>query len=410
MDTVAYDDSTVAVSINLTTGVNSGIAAGDTYVGIEALRGTTFNDIFVGGSTAMAINGALGQDLVSYAQSSGAVTIDLKTNVNAGDAAGDTFTGVEIFQGSDFADTLSGSVSTDTFIGGAGADLIDGREGVDNAWYITSASAVNINLQTGVNQGGDAQGDVLLNIERVVGSHFNDTLTGDANGNIFEGGFGNDLIYGGDGGDTLYGGLYSQIGPFTLDGVASGPQADMLYGGNGNDYIISAADDRGTFAFGEAGDDNITVVSGTADGGDGNDVLLGKGNDFVLLGGAGSDQLTLNVKGEFAWNMKSGGFANGGEGNDVYTVNTSNLVTIRDDGVSKGDTLVLNNVQSADNLMLARVGNDLYLYDRFDNQADVPDHGVKLQDWFAGYNTIEKFVALNGQELPINPDAFSMFG
>lgn len=73
----------------------------------------------------------------------------------------------------------------------------------------------------------------MLNIERVVGSQFNDTLTGDAAANTFEGGLGNDLIYGGDGGDTIYGGLYSQIGPFTLDGATSGPQADMLYGGNG---------------------------------------------------------------------------------------------------------------------------------------------------------------------------------
>ncbi|KOY01458.1 beta strand repeat-containing protein [Pseudomonas nunensis] len=410
IDTVAYDDSAVAVSINLQTGVNSGIAAGDTYVGIEALRGTTLNDIFVGGSTAMAINGALGQDLVSYAQSTSAVTIDLKTNVNAGDATGDTFTGVEIFQGSEFADTLSGSTGSDIFIGGAGADLIDGREGVDSAWYINSAAAVNINLQTGVNLGSDAQGDVLLNIERVVGSHFDDTLTGDAAANTFEGGLGNDLIYGGDGGDTLYGGLVTQIGPFTLDGVANGPQADMLYGGNGGDLIITAADDRGTFAFGEAGDDNITVLSGTADGGDGKDTLLGTGNNYQLLGGAGDDQLTLNVKGEAAWNMKSGGFANGGEGNDAYTVNTSKLVTIRDDGVSKGDTLILNNVHSATDLMLARVGNDLYLYDRFDPQAQVPDHGVKLQDWYAGFNTIESFKAANGDVLPINPDAFSMFG
>src|SRR5471030_2571514 len=250
VDTVAYDDSAVAVSINLKTGVNSGIAAGDTHVGIEVLRGTALNDIFIGGSTAMKIDGALGQDLVSYAESTSAVTIDLKTNVNAGDAAGDTFTGVEIFQGSDFNDTLSGSTGSDIFIGGAGADLIDGREGLDSAWYITSAAAVNINLQTGVNQGGDAHGDVLLNIERVVGSQFNDTLTGDAAANTFEGGLGNDLIYGGDGGDTIYGGLYSQIGPFTLDGATSGPQADMLYGGNGGDIIISAADDHGTFAFG----------------------------------------------------------------------------------------------------------------------------------------------------------------
>ncbi|MGF6109805.1 beta strand repeat-containing protein, partial [Pseudomonas frederiksbergensis] len=409
-DTVAYTDSTVAVSIDLTTGVNSGIAAGDTYVGIEALRGSIYNDIFIGGSAAMALDGNIGQDLASYEQSSSAVTIDLKTNVNAGDAAGDTFTGIEIFQGSAFGDTLSGAAGNDIFVGGAGADVIDGREGLDSAWYVNSASAVTVNLLTGVNLGGDAQGDVLINIESMIASQFNDSMTGNAGVNGLEGGLGNDLLYGGDGNDVLYGSLYNQIVPFSLGGDINAPQADMLYGGNGNDIIVSAPNDLGTLAFGEAGDDNISVISGTADGGDGNDVLLGKGNDFVLLGGAGSDQLTLNVKGEAVWNMKSGGFANGGEGGDTYTVNTSKLVTIRDDGHSTGDTLILNNVQSAANLMVARVGNDLYLYDRFDTQGEVPDHGVKLQDWYAGFNTIESFKAANGQDLPINPDAFSMFG
>ncbi|PMY87630.1 hypothetical protein C1X68_06760 [Pseudomonas sp. FW303-C2] len=393
----------MAVTLNLMTGIHSGIAAGDTYVDIETLRGTALNDIFIGGTTAMGLDGAAGQDLVSYEQSTTAVTIDLKTNVNAGDAAGDTFTGIEIFQGSSFDDTLSGSTGSDIFIGGAGADRIDGREGLDSAWYINSATAVNINLQTGVTQGGDAQGDVLLNIERVVGSHFDDTLTGDAVGNYLEGGLGNDLVYGGDGGDTIYGGLYSQIGPFSLGGVANGPQADMLYGGNGGDVITSAADDRGTMAFGEAGNDSLTVVSGTADGGDGDDILSGTGDNFVLLGGVGNDKLTLNVKGEFAWNMKSGGFANGGEGDDTYTVNTSKLVTIRDDGTSINDTLILNNVNSAADLQLMRVDNDLYLYDRFDTQGAVPDHGVKLQDWYAGFTTIEHFKTANG-------DAFDLFG
>lgn len=138
--------------------------------------------------------------------------------------------------------------------------------------------------------------------------------------------------------------------------------------------------------------------------------MFGKGNDFVLLGGAGNDKLTLGVKGEFAWNMKSGGYANGGEGDDTYTVNTSKLVTIHDDGHGGNDIVILNNVQSAATLQLARVGNDLYLYDVTDIQGAVPDHGVKMQDWFAGANTVEHFKALNGQELPINTDAFSMFG
>ncbi|UQS15262.1 calcium-binding protein [Pseudomonas sp. HS6] len=410
MDTVSYLDSTVGVSVNLTTGINTGIALGDTFNSIEAMRGSNFNDIFVGGATALALDGGTGFDLVSYESSASGVTIDLKTNVNAGDAAGDTFTGIEIFQGSNFADTLSGTAISDNFVGGGGADVIDGREGIDTVWYLNSTAAVNINLQTGVNQGGDAQGDVLINVESIIGTHFNDILTGNALVNVLEGGLGNDTIYGGDGNDVIYGGLNTQPGPFAVDVAAAGPQADMLFGGNGNDKIISAPDDRGTIAYGEAGNDTVYVVSGTADGGEGNDDLLGTGANFVLLGGAGNDALTFGALGTAPGQMKATGFANGGEGDDTYFVNTGMLVTIRDDGLSTNDTLILNNIRSASTLQLARVGDDLYLNDGYSPPSDPTAQGVKLVGWFAGGNTIEHFQAANRDVLPINGDGFAMFG
>ncbi|WKV85251.1 hypothetical protein LJJ44_04085 [Pseudomonas sp. B24_DOA] len=403
MDTVSYADSTLGVRINLKTGISTGIALGDTYNGIEAMRGSNFNDVFVGGATALALDGGTGLDVVSYESSESGVTIDLKTNVNAGDAAGDTFVGVEIFQGSNFADTLSGTALNDNFVGGSGADVIDGREAIDTVWYLNSNAAVNINLQTGVHQGGDAQGDVLINVESIIGTNFNDTLTGDGLANGLEGGLGNDVIDGGDGNDVIYGSIYTQLGPFTVDVAAGGPQADMLYGGNGNDRIITAPDDRGTIAFGEAGHDTIFVASGTAVGGEGNDDLLGTGAGFVLLGGSGNDAMSFGALGTVG-PMLASGFANGGEGDDLYYVNTRLLVTIRDDGVSTNDKLILNNVQSAMTLQMARVGDDLIL-----NESGRTDQGVRLQDWFAGQNTIEHFQAANGDVLPIN-DGFSMFG
>jgi len=35
---------------------------------------------------------------------------------------------------------------------------------------------------------------------------------------------------------------------------------------------------------------------------------------------------------------------------------------------------------------------------------------VKLQDWYAGSNTIENFKSANGDILPVSTDAFSMSG
>ncbi|TNF79187.1 calcium-binding protein, partial [Pseudomonas sp. ICMP22404] len=379
-DIAGYLDSKEAVTINLKTGVHSGIAAGDTYTGIEVIRGSSFNDIFYGGSSSMMVDGTGGLDLVTYEQSDSAVTIDLTNGgANTGEAAGHTYTNIEMFQGSSFNDTLSGSGLKDIFVGGAGADVIDGRAGLDSAWYITSTTGVSINLQTQINQGGDAEGDVLLNIEHVLGSHFNDVLVGDAGVNYLEGGLGNDVIDGGDGNDYLYGGLTSSIGPFKVDSSANGPQADILYGGGGNDTIVTAASDEGTQAYGEAGSDTITVAHGMADGGEGNDLLTGTGVGFSLSGGQGDDRLIL----------QAGGFANGGEGDDIYTINTPTLVTIQDDGVSTGDKLVLSYISSSE-LLVDRIGDDLYLHRSSFAPGQTPQEGVRLKDWYAGYDTIEQ--------------------
>ena len=402
MDTVSYDDSTTGVSINLKTGVNSGIAAGDTYNSIEAMTGSKYNDVFVGNSAAIAINGGLGLDMVSYESSDSAVTIDLKTNANAGDAAGDTFAGIEIFQGTRFADTFLGSTANDNFVGGAGADVFDGREGIDTVWYANNATAVNINLQTGVSQGGDAEGDVFINIESLIGTNFNDTLIGNAAANGLEGGLGNDVIYGGDGNDVIYGSLYTPLGPFAVNVAAGGPQADLLYGGNGDDVIVAATDDRGTQAFGEAGNDTITVGYGVADGGEGNDLLTGIGAGYSLFGGAGADKLVL---------VGGPGSAFGGEDNDTYIVNTTKLVTIQDTGTSSGDKLILTNI-STQQLLLDRVGNDLFLHQYSVFEGQTPEDGVRLKDWFAGFNNIEYIQTSDGNfiNLPTGNDGFAMFG
>ncbi|ROM71518.1 calcium-binding protein [Pseudomonas brassicacearum] len=378
-DVAGYLDSKEAVTINLKTGVYSGIAAGDTYTDIEVIRGSNFNDIFYGGSSSMRVDGAGGLDLVTYEQAGSAVTIDLTSGANTGEAAGHTYANIEFFQGSNFNDTLSGSGLKDIFIGGAGADVIDGRVGLDSAFYITSTAGVSINLQTQINQGGDAEGDVLLNIEHVLGSHFNDVLVGNTDVNYLEGGLGNDVIDGGDGNDFLYGGLTSWIGPFKVDSSANGPQADILYGGGGNDTITTAANDEGTQAYGEAGSDTITVARGMADGGEGNDLLTGTGVGFSLSGGQGDDRLVL----------QAGGFANGGEGGDTYTINTPTLVTIQDDGVSSGDKLVLSYISSSE-LLTDRIGDDLYLHRSSFTPGQTPQEGVRLKDWYAGYDTIEQ--------------------
>lgn len=165
-----------------------------------------------------AFYGLGGTDTVSYENSSVAIFIDLvKGSGQYGLAERDTYYDIENIIGSDLqsaADTIYGNnlnnhiyglAGNDVLEGGAGADTLDGGAGTDWARYIRSTAGVNINLETGVHTGGDAQGDTLINIERIAGSNYNDVLTGSANAEYLNGGAGNDIVNGRGGADELYG-------------------------------------------------------------------------------------------------------------------------------------------------------------------------------------------------------------
>ena len=89
---------------------------------------------------------------------------------------------------------LIGNSGANVLIGGAGADTLDGAGGTDTASYVTSASGVVVSLATGIGSGGDAEGDHLSNIERLIGSNFDDTLEGNAGNNKLVGGAGIDTV------------------------------------------------------------------------------------------------------------------------------------------------------------------------------------------------------------------------
>jgi glucose/arabinose dehydrogenase/uncharacterized protein (DUF2141 family) len=125
----------------------------------------------------------------------------------------------DVLRGLGGNDMLFGGSSNDTLAGGPGADLLNGGPGIDTADYSSSAAAVNVNLQTGLGFGGDAQGDILISIENITGSSFNDMLIGDGGPNTLTGGGGNDTIDGMGGSDTaVFSGLRSQYTLIPLDG------------------------------------------------------------------------------------------------------------------------------------------------------------------------------------------------
>lgn len=118
-------------------------------------------------------------------------------------------------------DTLLGGPGNDILIGGADADFLEGGPGSDAVFYAASPAAVNVDLLFNTNSGGHAEGDNLVNIERVSGSAFTDTIKGNNLDNTLIGNAGPDSLIGINGKDTLSG----------------GDDADFLFGGNGADTM-----------------------------------------------------------------------------------------------------------------------------------------------------------------------------
>ena len=301
-DTATYNNSAAAVSVNLETGIHTGgDAQNDTLSGIEAVVGSTHNDTlvgdtqdnnfsgglgddtFAGGLGADTMDGGEGQDMLDYTASGAGVMADLfRGRGRGGDAEGDRLSGFEDIAGSAHNDTLIGDADEnrlmggdgfDFFDGGAGADYIHGGGDQDRVNYGASSSAVHVSLDAGAGYSGDAEGDVLVRIEELVGSDYNDTLEGSTGRNKFWGGDGDDIISANDGPDVLYG----EAGNDTLDGGAG---RDIIIGGTGDDSIT-----------GGLGNDIIETGSGS-------DTLVyadGHGGDFITDFDITSDLLDLTA-------------------------------------------------------------------------------------------------------------------
>lgn len=229
-----YADMTFAELVAYTSGVSD--------------SGTSGDDIFIGDTTQRSYDGLDGNDTVDYSASATAVNVDLIVGSGStGDAQGDTYVSIEniigsnsssardFIWGNDADNEIYGMAGNDILEGGGGADLIDGGDGWDYARYLRSDEGVNINLQTGVNTGGDAQGDILVNIEAVVGSNFNDTIRGGAAHDYLKGELGDDIITGGAGRDLLYGGAGADT--FVFESSAMDGYVDII-----RDFDITEGD------------------------------------------------------------------------------------------------------------------------------------------------------------------------
>ena len=380
VDIASYGSATAAVVASLASpGANTGDAAGDTYKEVEGLTGSAFNDtltgdgganqlrggngndtlnggagndalhgdggndtlngeagndqlkggggddILRGGAGADQLEGASGIDSADYSTASAGLVVNLGApSGNTGDAAGDSYSGVENLTGSAFDDTLTGDAQAnqidggngadilsgaagndtllggagnDTLRGGAGADILNGGAGSDTADYSSATAGLTADLAAPGSNTGDAAGDSYVSIENLTGTDFDDTLNGDNQANTIHGGGGldringqggDDVIHGGDGVGILFAGegTNTVFGGSTFDLIIGGNGADTFHGGGFVDYLYSLGGDD--TLFGDGGDDVLNA-------GGGNDRLDGGAGRDAMTGGAGADTFVFNT-------------------------------------------------------------------------------------------------------------------
>lgn len=99
--------------------------------------------------------------------------------------------------------TIYGMDGDDIIFASSGVDVLDGGTGNDTLDYSNSNSGVNVNILTNTVSGGYATGDTIRNFENIVGTKYDDNLTGNNKDNIFYAGAGNNIINGMGGVDTV---------------------------------------------------------------------------------------------------------------------------------------------------------------------------------------------------------------
>lgn len=304
----------------------------------DILNGGDNNDQLWGGTGADAMDGGAGIDGVYYIDATSGVTLNTFAGGTVGDAAGDTYTNIERFFGSNFADNLTGAAGNDYLAGLGGNDIINGAGGNDILVGGLGVDTINGGDDNDVILG--SQGGDLLN-----GDAGNDTLRGGADNDMLNGGADNDTLDGGSGADALDGGAGVDRAQYTS--ATAGVVASLDSGGTGGDAMGDTFNNienlYGSFhADILEGDANNNLMVGLA----GNDELEGLGGNDRLIGSAGDDRL------------------DGGDGNDILI------------GQADADTFVFSGTSSVgelDRIIDFEDGVDMIELDFFGFVVDFSD-------------------------------------
>lgn len=294
----------------------------------------------------------------------------------------------------------TGNALNNILYAGDGNNVLNGGDGIDTVSYAYAASAVTASLAiTTVQATGGSGSDTILNVESLVGSNFNDKLTGNTAANSLNGGAGADTMIGGLGNDGYYvdniGDVVTELANEGIDTVYStisytlganlenlyinttgavnatgNALANVLYAGAGNNVIDGLdGSDTVSYAYAVSG---VTVslasTAAQATGGSGTDTLLnienlvgGSYND-ILIGNAGANGLTGGAGNDTLNGSAGADTLAGGVGNDTYVLGRGyGIDTITENDATAGNTDVAQFAAdiAIDQLWFQKVGNNL---------------------------------------------------
>lgn len=206
-------------------GGNDTIDGGD---GGDTIYGGDGNDVITGGNGRDYIDGGNGDDIIHAGPSSNFVFPEFIY-----DGAGN-----DTVYGEEDQDLFFGSLGDDYYDGGTGGVQFEGDQ-IDYSAALAGV-VVDLRLSSGQARSADAEDaaqigvDTLVNIEGIMGTAFNDSMTGSDTYVSFNGGAGNDILVAGAAGASL-------AGDEGNDALTGGAENDLLSGGSGDDSMDGGA-------------------------------------------------------------------------------------------------------------------------------------------------------------------------
>ncbi|MBJ7486388.1 M10 family metallopeptidase C-terminal domain-containing protein, partial [Brevundimonas sp.] len=322
--------------------------------------GAAGNDVITGTAGGASLDGGAGDDTL--------VGGDGDDTLNGG-------AGKDILRGGLGNDAVLGGEGNDVLQGGAGNDALTGGAGLDTADYSDATAAVTLSLATGTAKGG-AGSDTLGGIEAVIGSTFDDTLTGSAAAEIFRGGRGLDTLTGGTGADVFAFGAGDSTGT-AIDSISDFETGvDRIDLDGAASVTLVRVSLSSTLVFADAALQQQTVIGvnaafpgGSVNGGDvtvsGQAVrvtMIGQSGADILIGGTLGDQLYGFEGADILTGGLGADYLSGGGGADrflyrAYADSTTTAADVIADFTSGLDTLDVTNLSGVTGVNISRSGD-----------------------------------------------------